>query len=267
MPTKMPGPDASAVLGKIFDDMLKWREKHREGIKVQPGSELAEDDATLAPFHLSHAVTVASTHAFDHLDTLRLLLVEAKSVPPYASYTLLRAAIENAATALYLVAPQDRQERVRRRLLMVAQDAADSDTVTKLIDPAHDGKKLADRRAMVEKIGVAAGLTKGDVLGKGPSWRTIIRTAGEVSSLDADEVPLLLWHALSGVAHGQIWADLAVLKKTEVEPTQGVNEDGVVSMMMTAGLDGVTQAAFVAWQFLSDAERLTNRRRLAWKQH
>lgn len=33
MPTRMPRPRRDRCVGRIFDDMLKWCEKHREGMK------------------------------------------------------------------------------------------------------------------------------------------------------------------------------------------------------------------------------------------
>ena len=92
---------------------------------VERGSPLAGDDRATAPYHMSHMVALALGVAVDHLHALRVAVQEATSLHLYAPYTLLRATIESAATVTYLWGESRRSERVRRRLMLVAQDNRD----------------------------------------------------------------------------------------------------------------------------------------------
>jgi len=72
--------------------------------EVQPGSELGEDDRATDYLHVSHMVTTSLIHAVDHLHALRTLLVDARVLHTSADFTLIRSGLENAATAVWLMA-------------------------------------------------------------------------------------------------------------------------------------------------------------------
>jgi hypothetical protein len=95
----------------VFSAVAGWATR----IKIAPpppeaGSMLAADDAALASFEVSHAVQGVLLSAVDHIDALRALVVDAKMVHSRAPFTLLRAALENAATAVWLLAPDVQSE-------------------------------------------------------------------------------------------------------------------------------------------------------------
>ncbi|MYS95597.1 MULTISPECIES: hypothetical protein [Streptomyces] len=73
---------------------------------VEPGSSLSGDDAKVPTLRVSSAAYQCFTHAVDHLHAVQALLFEAKVIHSYAPYSLLRAAVEAAGEAIWLLEPQ-----------------------------------------------------------------------------------------------------------------------------------------------------------------
>lgn len=119
---------ALASLSKLFALVEAWQERiHAQQPWPEPGSSLAGDDNATDPYRLSHAVVQVLISAVDHLETLRLVVQEQHVVPARGGFTLVRAALENAAVAMWLLAPSRRDERVFRLLRWEWADAEDSD--------------------------------------------------------------------------------------------------------------------------------------------
>ena len=88
-----------------------------------PGSPLAEDDAALRPYLLSHGVALAHGVAMDHLEAIRGTIQDGARTHPWAEHTLARAALEAACTALWLIGPDDPVERRHRRVRQLYNNA------------------------------------------------------------------------------------------------------------------------------------------------
>jgi hypothetical protein len=128
MPGDWGSEDARRQLAKIFAMVDKWRERtHAVPTQPVPGSSLSADDAATAPYQLSHMVGGALLSAVDHFDAFRALVVDAQVVHARAPYTLLRAALENASVAVWLLAPSSRDERILRRLRLQWIDSRDGE--------------------------------------------------------------------------------------------------------------------------------------------
>jgi hypothetical protein len=104
-----------------------------------PGSSLGGDDRDTEPYQISHAATTGIAVAIDHLRCLLQSVVSGAGTPdvqiitrPWALYSLLRGAAENAATAIWLLAPRSRAERLTRRVRLALQDAMHADDVLRL---------------------------------------------------------------------------------------------------------------------------------------
>lgn len=141
------------------------------------GSRLARDDDATAPFNLSHAFTHSLRGAIDHLLSLRDLLSGLRANSPF---TLLRSAIENAAEALWIVAPESREERITRRLRIAHSDARDqAEVMGRIRDQGTADAWLANRKGRLVELAAAAGLPAGEPMGAPASWRTIVKAADE----------------------------------------------------------------------------------------
>jgi hypothetical protein len=77
----------------------------------------------MTAYQLGHA----ALHAMDHLHCLRALIADGQLLNMYTPYPLVRAALENASTAVWLLAPASRTERIIRRLRLAALDLRSAD--------------------------------------------------------------------------------------------------------------------------------------------
>src|SRR6478735_4270294 len=100
--------------------MIGALENHLDGKHwnlVAPQSELIEDDAMTSPFHTSHLVAHCLSVGLDCLRSSRLLLTDPTNevglrIPMLGHYPAIRSAIEAGAEALWILGPDDRDERV-----------------------------------------------------------------------------------------------------------------------------------------------------------
>ena len=83
---------------------------------VEPGSTLAADSRATVPHTTTDAVRVTLTASLQHLFSLTSAHVEREPLPPHVPASLARRSVEEAATALWLLAPGSRTERIARTL-------------------------------------------------------------------------------------------------------------------------------------------------------
>jgi hypothetical protein len=202
----------------LLSDVPQWvrRVSEAEPAQIEPrsGSSLLCDDRWSGKFSVSGAAWNHITVAVDHLSTLRAATVGCGehetltfSLHISGQFTLLRAVIENAAAALWLLAPIPRGDRVLRRLQLAANDIRSNEAVRALTN--SPGRKTKEQRLdEVRAIAIARGLDPKSAL-QAPSYEKIVRTAGEATGVGAD-LAVVLWRSCSGLAHGDVWASLAV---------------------------------------------------------
>lgn len=193
----------------------------------------------------------------DHLDALRTPIQDAHVVHARAPFTLLRAALENSATAVWLLAPSNRNERVIRRLRLQWADYLDREATERLFVPEPEPSR-ADRKAKLEGIARARGLTDEEVVAvtkEKVTYSSIVRTAGrEGRFVNLDErTALACWMAASGIAHARLWAVLSpVLHRVEVPGAP----EGSQGLKLTASDDMLTITAEVAALMTGEGWRL-----------
>ncbi len=226
--------------------------------EIEPGSPLA-GDARKSPEHqVAHGAWMGVVHAVDHLHAVKTLIADARVVHPHATYTLLRSAMENAATAMWLLEPPPRPERLRRRLKLAHHEAWESSQVRKVLPTdAPVGKRSPQERMdAVRDLARSLHLDPSDVSGRF-SYESVVRSAGEASKLGAD-LSALLWRLCSGFAHGRYWASLSFLERTEIARA---GESGVLDVRLSSDVDQVLTVAQAPFLFTSTALRLYDQRR------
>ncbi|MFJ7913069.1 hypothetical protein [Kitasatospora sp. NPDC096204] len=213
------------------------------GWRVEAGSALAGDDARTDPYQLSHSAHHALVVAVDHLQALAALVSGTENaghremlLPTHAPFTLLRAALENAARAVWLLGPASRRERVHRCLRMHFADLKSNAAKAELMGHALDGQE--ERQERIKNLLRTAGIPEGE-LSKGklkmPGYGEIVRTAGTHTSAGGERAELF-WSACSSLAHGDLHGTLAVLTR------EAMATDGDVSWIR---FTGSTKAALV----------------------
>lgn len=229
-------PDVMRRLAVIFGRIDQWAERISNPDEVRPpdpGSRLALDDKLLTRhFQMSTGVLWALVSAVDHLNSLRRLVIDAQSVPSRGTFTLLRAALENGAVAVWLMAPRDQNERVLRRLRLQWADIKEQESAHQLIDHAAT-TPTRDKKRQLQDIGRAAGLSTPQVnliASRPVGYATIVDAAArEGSAVDADAM-VLAWRLCSGIAHAKSWAVLGLLERTNIQQL----DEGMLRVRLTA---------------------------------
>ncbi len=233
-------------------DILAWNERIRlTPAPVEAGSDMAADDLAAAYLHLSHAVQNSLHVASDHLHSLLMLVEEAKWLHAFAPYTLVRAALESAATVVWLLAPEAPEERVRRRLVLAMGDARYRGDIDALIGVETS---RVERDEEVLTIAARSGLDRSS-LGTPPGYETIITGAG--AHLGNTNLYRVAWKGASGLAHGRLWATTALLRLEGL----GDEMDGTQTVQVNPDLGRVVNAMAIAVLMTREAWRLYDLRR------
>lgn len=221
--------DVNARLVYEIELITSLEEHFGEGFsEIAPaGSDLHSDDAALSPLWLSTYASHALAVAIDSLRAARLI-VENPDEPRRARLTMmghyppLRAALEGAGTALWLLAPADPRVRQLRTLRAYFRDLQEDDAflseaqkprrgdsaeATALKQRMRDEDAFSGRRASIETVAAALGYEKrawkGERLGVG----TVLSEIDPVISPPLMSV-LGVWRFLSGLSHPSLTRSL-----------------------------------------------------------
>lgn len=215
----MIDPAVGQELIKVFGLVDDWFVRsQQEQASPAPGSSLAGDDKASDPYPVSAAATSVLISAVNHIHAVRTLIVEAKKVHPNAPLTLLRGALENAATAVWLLAPKSRDTRVLRRLRLEYANAWNQEQA-RILTQAPGGRSLDERRQRLQDMARTRGLSPdqvSQVAARVVGFRAIVREAAtDVPGRDP-ELAEFIWMVCSGIAHAQTWATIAASDLTRI---------------------------------------------------
>lgn len=256
------GDEAARHLTKLFRNVAEWR-KRIQGPQpaAEEGSSLRRDDQATAPYQLSSSVVGALVSAVDHLDALRVLVEDAGVLHPRSPLTLLRAAIENAATAVWLLSPKSRDERVLRALRLQWADLGDRDKALNLIGVTPTVSR-AEYKERLEAVARRHGLDSDQVrrvTSDRTTYTSILKAAAEhIDDVPAEYVPFV-WMASSGIAHARQWAVLAM---SDIEKTAPAKDD-ILQIKTTTSDKSLIIAATAAALMVDKGWRLFDERRQA----
>ncbi|OLR92562.1 hypothetical protein [Actinokineospora bangkokensis] len=264
---------ALARLSKSFALVEAWQKRiHAQQPPPEPGSSLAGDDKATDPYNLSHAVVEVLLSAVDHLETLRLVVQEQQTLPARGGFTLVRAVLENAAVAVWLLAPASRDERVFRLLRWEWADAEDSDSALLLMaematDPTRSAEvrqNAADqrdkRKQSLQKLAQDRHLSQNQVsqvCARPVKWADILKGAGDAARELTGDRAKWAWMICSGLAHSRRWAVIGFLK---YEVTPGPTAD-LHHLKVSADEERLAIMVNIAVLMLAEAWRLFDERR------
>ena len=158
-----------------------------------------------------------------------------------------RRGVENAASAIWLLAPRTRKDRIQRRLRVALEDAKHATTAAQLIgDPPIALREMkADIQAVATRAGVA-------ITGMGNlTTQSVIQDAGASFAMGANEAEFT-WRALSAAAHGETWA----IKSLPTHEVLGDPSGPIVTTRVTLDIVQIRFWAQRAMLLLDQAERL-----------
>ncbi len=188
-------------------ELDKWRVRSGSETRPVAGSELASDDADFPHSPLSQFAKAGLSSSWDHLDAFRAL-VQAGRLMPSAQPTLARASIVGASLAVWLLAPDEQRERLKRaRSIRLHNYRRHLHFLNQLGAPEQARLEVKERMDQVKAARQSAGETD-------KFFDTeAITEAAQVTFLprypEACAQTLDVWRQTSGTAHGLVWGNLA----------------------------------------------------------
>jgi hypothetical protein len=231
-------------------------------------SSLSGDNAATEPFQTSHAVHMLLNAGIDALNGVRHLIWGRPGDQPTqpvlhqaAHYVLARAAIENFATALWILHPRKRALRVERTLRWHVKNVTDQHS-------ALDRLGLPTNRSREQKLSQLEGKVAAAIGTVPPKFRNgytateVLRYADETNPDHASNSFLsaqLVWQLCSGFAHGRPWASLT-FQEQETRPT---DDPDILSVRLTSDMHRALLAPKEALHLLEPLLKLHDQRNLA----
>ena len=232
-------------------DNVTNRIQDPDDFSVGPGSQLAADDDASDPYQVSHCARACLNAGVDHLHAAKALMFGAVPIlHANSEYSLFRGALENLATAFWVLHPAQRSMRVERALRSMVKNFKDQ-------DKAPGGLGLPDyipgevNVEHVVDIADRAGCDTSTVR-KAYFSTSVLEYAEEHSN--AVNV-LLMWQACSGFAHGRQWANLA-MNVMDVQSTSETTK----TVCFTSDYKRLLVAAWPAFQLMNAAVELFTKR-------
>ena len=118
-----------ARMAPVIDNVVR-RIDDPDDFVVEPRSQLAGDDADSDPYQVSHCARACLNAGVDHLHTAKTLLIDMRLVHAAGDYSLIRGALENFATAFWVLHPPQRSVRVQHALRWMVKNFKDQDKAT-----------------------------------------------------------------------------------------------------------------------------------------
>jgi hypothetical protein len=200
-------------------------------LRVRPSSALAGDDAATPYETLSSQVETNIVGAVDNVRALSSLMIEAKTLPAFAHFGLLRSALEMIGTGFWLLGPTSRDTRVLRSLQATLEGRRDSVNASNELArlsvkfPHHDPVQVMLESQRDARPGLA-----NRSLGA-PSIATRLAAAQEFCSEQPYTI-LGFWRLTSGAMHGRRATLKDLLEHKILESTT----DTEIHTSMTSGV-------------------------------
>ena len=249
-----------AVIRSTFDTLRQWQKRTENAYVPLPNSALAADAEDWPYFSVPTVAWSGLIAASDHLSAIRSH-IEARDLFSLAHLTLCRSALVGAAQAVWVLAPDDRQQRIRRgrtvasylykyhlNFLRKLQGSSDephvgTDTVAALVE-----QRRGELRAIRQADGDRSELNTTEM----------IESAASSAFADQNKVDetLLAWQGGSGAAHGQPWP----LFGTPGTVQTSVRDDGLAEFPAGGSLIRIGNYFMAAFAFAEHGWVLFERR-------
>ncbi|TFC65924.1 hypothetical protein E3T25_08820 [Cryobacterium sandaracinum] len=240
---------------------------------VDDRSSLRLDDRYLGRWRTGSLHGTAMSASVDALlavqTILESVLAGTGALPMSALYPMIRAALESASLAIYLLEPVSRDERLRRSYMVAVEDAKYFDTFQISLGNLNSRSKSlaqAEIRALIAtrpSLGDPADfpfttVTYSDTVKKAE----VAITADPAIPTSARMALLAWWKLLSGLSHGKQWAFVEAMERSEAVVDV---ENQSAQIRMTSSIAAVALVTQRAIEALETALNLYGRRsRVTW---
>lgn len=214
---------------------------------VLPGSSLAGDDRASHPFEVSQAVRHLINASVDQLHAVKVLQHDVGAEHLAVGSTLARAALENTATALWILGPHSRNERLTRTYRWHVRNYNDEkSTVGHLVGDAPN-----DHIDQVVRVAAERELDE-HLVRSGYATSTPVKGAVPFTNIRVE----FLWRLASAFAHGRPWAYQGFLRRGDA----GTDADGHPVRTLRPRREFAIWLPLEAVHLLGEVMRLRDRR-------
>jgi hypothetical protein len=190
---------------RIWPEVVKWNHRLTQNYVPEPGSSLAADDQKVPGMSVSHMAWISLATGSQHLMCTMRYLSEFGPVV-MSLQSMLRTAIWGGAQAVWLLAPGDGDERVKRTKPVHYYSQLNYRKWLNTFDPAHpstkDPQTLQRAKAVVSEqldvIGKESKIDQTDIVKKVAALVYPERSDAIIESEQA-------WRTLGAIAHALPW--------------------------------------------------------------
>lgn len=200
----------------FLDLQAKLSDAHarEQELAASASSTLASDDIATNPVQISHFVSYCLMQAVDMGRSMRAMVRRddgSLEVPVVALYPLLRAQIESASLAAWVLAPLEQRTRVLRRLQaghdelthdaafvkssLCGHSAAESNSVLR-----KNALRQSSHKRHLRTVAAAHDIDAREYENSRPPWETIVREGGEALGIQNAKF-VMVWRLASGFTH------------------------------------------------------------------
>ena len=251
--------DHEKGIRRTFPELDTWSDRLSGVYRPAFGSDLAEDDKDWPPLAASQIAASSMVASCEHLQAFRAH-VESRDLYVFAHETLLRTALLSAAQAVWVLGPDDREERISNARRLAAH--IDTEHLKFLRDLARfgpDENAAAVTARITERLDELTKMrTDANQKEKFEATRVIRTAVGHVTDDEdlAAEV-VLNWRNGSAAAHGLAWmAQGRASNRQTSEP----DENGLVAIEVTSDIDILALPYLSAYRLLKTAHALLAQR-------
>lgn len=202
-------PPQFQYLSSLVDDALAITGGHTgDGVfelgDVEEGSQFQADDQRTAGYWVSMAALHSLTAAGDHALALRSLLIS-DAISNMAIWTLTRAILESASTALWIISPEEQESRLLRNFSYWRYDYDQRERWAK--DHNKYGIQKVSHSESLNRIETAIVALASAKKVPNFNYADAVSDAGKSVGYK-EEFARARWREASGFAHGRTWASL-----------------------------------------------------------
>lgn len=189
-------------------------EKPFEAVSPVAGTRYHQIEERVPHYSLREALTQNLNMAVEHLTSVNLLLLGARSLPSFSLFTLCRASLESLAQGMWVLAGKTQNEIITRMLRIHSYGYVRQGNA----EPYFG----ADRSSVLSKENVefaakCAGISESD---QAKVQKPRIKSSEMMKAAEKDfkmSAMYALWQVASGVAHGLMWGVQMVTDTEEIE--------------------------------------------------
>jgi hypothetical protein len=204
-------PDDVSYLKPLFVAIERYRAADHIVSLPDPqlGCGLLADDVGVGSWNATTLIRNSITAGLMHVDSLSRLVVQLGHLDPVTPWTVLRGALENFSTAVWLLSSNGRQEQQHRALIIWAQDFRNREQYEQDTGFKPTGNQKTGKQRLDEVVLLASQLGLPPVTK--PKIEDVVMAAAVQVGLN-DVETRALWRVASGFAHGRQWPNLRALE-------------------------------------------------------